>query len=154
MYLCRANRGGLAQLVRALAWHARGHEFDSRILHENRGRPSSLSFFVENRCYLSPKPPFCKGGLLWVGVVTRTRDLRSPPFQRRVWEDCKHNPKGVREHPEFDSRILHENRGRPSGLPFFVENTLSLYLLLFRFLQKAEKKADKGSHKPDTKRAS
>ncbi len=26
--------GGLAQLARALAWHARGHEFDSRILHE------------------------------------------------------------------------------------------------------------------------
>ena len=31
-YLCPAN-GGLAQLARALAWHARGHEFESRILH-------------------------------------------------------------------------------------------------------------------------
>ena len=28
--------GELAQLARALAWHARGHEFDSRILHESR----------------------------------------------------------------------------------------------------------------------
>ena len=32
-YLCHAN-GGLAQLARALAWHARGHEFESRILHQ------------------------------------------------------------------------------------------------------------------------
>ncbi len=31
--------GGLAQLARALAWHARGHEFDSRILHDQRGWP-------------------------------------------------------------------------------------------------------------------
>ena len=31
-YLCTCI-GGLAQLARALAWHARGHEFDSRILH-------------------------------------------------------------------------------------------------------------------------
>ncbi len=27
--------GGLAQLARALAWHARGHRFDSVILHKN-----------------------------------------------------------------------------------------------------------------------
>ena len=29
---CLLN-GGLAQLARALAWHARGHRFDSGILH-------------------------------------------------------------------------------------------------------------------------
>ncbi len=28
-----AHSGGLAQLARALAWHARGHRFDSVILH-------------------------------------------------------------------------------------------------------------------------
>ena len=28
-----ATFGGLAQLARALAWHARGHRFDSDILH-------------------------------------------------------------------------------------------------------------------------
>lgn len=32
-YICSRN-GGLAQLARAFAWHARGHEFDSRILHK------------------------------------------------------------------------------------------------------------------------
>jgi hypothetical protein len=32
LYFCRAI-GGLAQLARALAWHARGHRFDSDILH-------------------------------------------------------------------------------------------------------------------------
>ena len=31
------QQGGLAQLARALAWHARGHEFESRILHEIEG---------------------------------------------------------------------------------------------------------------------
>ena len=41
-YLCIRN-GGLAQLARALAWHARGHEFDSRILHEDS--LLGLSFF-------------------------------------------------------------------------------------------------------------
>ncbi len=28
-----AESGGLAQLARALAWHARGHRFESDILH-------------------------------------------------------------------------------------------------------------------------
>ena len=28
------RKGGLAQLARALAWHARGHRFDSDILHK------------------------------------------------------------------------------------------------------------------------
>ena len=28
--------GGLAQLARALAWHARGRRFESVILHESR----------------------------------------------------------------------------------------------------------------------
>ena len=28
-----ATHGGLAQLARAFAWHARGHRFDSDILH-------------------------------------------------------------------------------------------------------------------------
>ena len=33
--LCRSGEffGGLAQLARALAWHARGHRFDPDILH-------------------------------------------------------------------------------------------------------------------------
>ncbi len=30
-----ATHGELAQLARALAWHARGHRFDSGILHKN-----------------------------------------------------------------------------------------------------------------------
>ncbi len=29
------NPGGLAQLARALAWHARGHRFESDILHQS-----------------------------------------------------------------------------------------------------------------------
>ena len=29
------SHGGLAQLARALAWHARGHRFDPDILHDS-----------------------------------------------------------------------------------------------------------------------
>ena len=36
------GKGGLAQLARALAWHARGHRFDSDILHE---KTASAVFF-------------------------------------------------------------------------------------------------------------
>ena len=43
-----ARHGGLAQLARALAWHARGHRFDSDILHPrlNDGVPKGAPFFV------------------------------------------------------------------------------------------------------------
>ena len=35
-YFCSRKRGALAQLARALAWHARGHRFDSVMLHKPR----------------------------------------------------------------------------------------------------------------------
>ena len=40
------QQGGLAQQARALAWHARGHEFESRILHQSdgNGSPAKYSF--------------------------------------------------------------------------------------------------------------
>ena len=38
-------QGGLAQLARALAWHARGHRFDSDILHSPKGRLAEMAFF-------------------------------------------------------------------------------------------------------------
>jgi hypothetical protein len=34
LYLHSLINGELAQLARALAWHARGHRFDSGILHQ------------------------------------------------------------------------------------------------------------------------
>ena len=33
LYFCSSFFGELAQLARALAWHARGHRFESGILH-------------------------------------------------------------------------------------------------------------------------
>ena len=59
VYLCNAI-GGLAQLVRALAWHARGREFESHILHKLRRHQSS--FFVV--------------------IVICTNDLFFPPFSK------------------------------------------------------------------------
>ena len=40
--------GGLAQLARALAWHARGHRFEPDILHKKNasGFTPEASFFV------------------------------------------------------------------------------------------------------------
>jgi putative endonuclease len=41
------KKGGLAQLARALAWHARGHRFDSDILHQARIiGPFFMSFYL------------------------------------------------------------------------------------------------------------
>ncbi len=42
------RNGGLAQLARALAWHARGHRFDSDILHyDNQAlTPTCRCFFI------------------------------------------------------------------------------------------------------------
>ena len=40
-----AKEGALAQLARALAWHARGHRFDSVMLHK-RNPAISAGFFV------------------------------------------------------------------------------------------------------------
>ena len=57
-----AHNGGLAQLARALAWHARGHEFDSRILHKKQAA-NSAAFFCGEHLYIPPKSPFEKGGL-------------------------------------------------------------------------------------------
>ena len=37
--------GGLAQLARALAWHARGHRFDSDILHKLLSIYNNLLFY-------------------------------------------------------------------------------------------------------------
>ena len=39
-----AKRGALAQLARALAWHARGHRFDSVMLHKRN--PAIAGFFI------------------------------------------------------------------------------------------------------------
>ncbi len=42
-----AKIGGLAHLARALAWQARGDEFESRILHKNQ--PTKyVGFFIKN----------------------------------------------------------------------------------------------------------
>jgi hypothetical protein len=46
----KVKNGGLAQLARALAWHARGHRFDSDILHSRLNKKGDLE--------LSSRSPF------------------------------------------------------------------------------------------------
>ena len=40
------KQGGLAQLARALAWHARGHRFEPDILHRNRKAVLIMAAFL------------------------------------------------------------------------------------------------------------
>ena len=43
-----AKRGALAQLARALAWHARGHRFDSVMLHKTKTRSCGFLFLCDS----------------------------------------------------------------------------------------------------------
>jgi hypothetical protein len=47
-----AKQGGLAQLARALAWHARGHRFDSDILHPKIRSGKKLDHYVVQEKHL------------------------------------------------------------------------------------------------------
>ena len=67
-YLCIAI-GGLAQLVRALAWHARGREFESHILHERQRHQIGA---------------FC---CLYGYAKENSRPLK-PSFSKEGWVDC------------------------------------------------------------------
>ena len=102
VYLCTRNQGGLAQLARALAWHARGHEFDSRILHQSQERHS-------------------KGVVLgFYAMLGRTRDLRSLPYQREVWRDCKYSPNGGARASPSSTLVFSTKKGRPHEVCLFL----------------------------------
>ena len=45
LYICNPF-GGLAQLARALAWHARGHRFESGILHKAVDSTTAFLFCI------------------------------------------------------------------------------------------------------------
>ena len=65
VFLQRQKRGALAQLARALAWHARGHRFDSVMLHMTKENPLKHSGFS---CLYSPLNSFnacCKISSIW-----------------------------------------------------------------------------------------
>ena len=48
-FALQSPKGGLAQLARALAWHARGHRFDSDILHQSPIRNGRALLFSIHR---------------------------------------------------------------------------------------------------------
>lgn len=52
MHFC-SRFGGLAQLARVLAWHARGHRFDSGILHKEVDKARvDRAFFMMYHVYI------------------------------------------------------------------------------------------------------
>ena len=72
-------RGALAQLARALAWHARGHRFDSVMLHK-RKKTRSASFFVFTQRHSLSIP---EGNLII--LVPQLPAAESHPWGRR-WD--------------------------------------------------------------------
>ena len=83
------QQGGLAQLARALAWHARGHEFESRILHkETLQTPRFAGFFVvcpESFAFVASLaagrlPPFLPAGS-FPAAVRRTEGYAACRFR-------------------------------------------------------------------------
>ena len=50
--------GGLAQLARALAWHARGRRFDPDTLHSFKSRLRVAFYFLQNKKAIQIESPF------------------------------------------------------------------------------------------------
>lgn len=76
----RSEEGELAQLARALAWHARGHEFDSRILHKKAGHEVWLFLFFDRSTASFRSRSVCYDGALpscfpsdWQGHLRHNR---------------------------------------------------------------------------------
>jgi hypothetical protein len=53
-YICTTSFGGIAQLARALAWHARGHRFDSDYLHKTSPGTIVKQWFQDFLFHFSP----------------------------------------------------------------------------------------------------
>ena len=121
-YICTVKHGGLAQLARALAWHARGHEFDSRILHKRKGNQFRLPFFVCILCYPPPKSPSCEGDLslrfhngIRGELVTSEALLFKGGFGWIVYL----SPCGVRKHPRVRLSYSPQTKRQPISVAFF-----------------------------------
>ena len=115
-YLCTRN-GGLAQLARALAWHARGHEFESRILHISKiataehtfcrfCRPFSGKIALPSLC--RPKHRCAHRNLFHLtnAILTKTRVAGRETF------DFIGRPASA---SHFESRILHKSEIRQTA---------------------------------------
>ena len=88
-------------MARALAWHARGHEFDSRILHKKGNLLGCLFLWrIKRGEGVTSEALLIKGGF---GRIVRV------------------SPSGCASIPEFDSRILHKKQATIS-VAFFVAN--------------------------------
>ena len=95
----RKIKGGLAQLARAFAWHARGHRFDSDILHLGSafGR-----FFLINSWLECPE--IIREGHRFDSDILHLGSAFGRFFLIIGWLD---RPEGIREGHRFDSDILH-----------------------------------------------
>ena len=70
--------GGLAQLARALAWHARGHRFDSDILHYPH---PVLEWFCKRGPFTLRKGPFYR--VIRALLPTKRGPFTTPPVRGR-----------------------------------------------------------------------
>ena len=74
--LQRQKQGALAQLARALAWHARGHRFDSVMLHKKPPLKFRRCFFCHYRhtfCSLSTSK--CNFSGFWLTSLCKLKSF-------------------------------------------------------------------------------
>ena len=83
-YLCTRN-GGLAQLARALAWHARGHRFDPDILHQS-GCHFDDRFFFFSFCPCGDKYAHCSPVAALYGIPASSQLKLRPSTPMGVQE--------------------------------------------------------------------
>ena len=80
------QKGGLAQLARALAWHARGHGFDSHILHKQGDQQKLVAFFVCEELHFTH--PFPSGGGTMLEWGAKLFEILSRTFRARNLRCC------------------------------------------------------------------
>ena len=96
------QQGGLAQLARALAWHARGHEFESRILHHKNRTIFRWSRF-STTCFRPYRPHPAQ-----TAQTAQKHPCRPPPTTLAIIQRKNHGSSQKRQN---------EISGRPCGRP-------------------------------------
>ena len=125
-FLCRLI-GGLAQLARALAWQARGHRFESGILHiTQKSHPSKRMAFClkKNRKvplgYFFPNKKYCDSSRLFYlqegDTIGKAELIRYSPLINM----------GLQEFLTFEAFLFARKTGYKLNLVLFNINWFSL----------------------------
>ncbi len=79
--------GGISSVGRALAWHARGHRFESVILHASEASSFSAGLF----CWVIGSNLFSAGLFCWISVAGRASYLNAVELDAIATLDLSNN---------------------------------------------------------------